>query len=50
MVKTWIPAFLTFLGGAEVWVLGLPRGLEGLLVWLLLVLRWRLWLWAWSQL
>ena len=35
---------------AGVWVLGLPLGLGGLLVWLLLVLRRRLGLWALFQL
>ena len=39
-----------FLGGAGVWVLGLPLGLGGLPVWLLLVLLRCLGLWARSQL
>ena len=42
--------FLPSLGGAGVWVRGLPLGLWGLLVWLLLVLLWRLGLWALLQL
>ena len=36
--RTALPAFLPSLGSAGVWVLGLPLGLGGLLVWLLLVL------------
>ena len=41
---------LPSLGGAGVWVLGSPLGLEGLLVWLPLVLRRRLRLWDRFQL
>ena len=41
---------LCLLGGAGVWVRGLPLGLGGLLVWLLLGLRRRLVLWARFQL
>ena len=44
------PSFLPSLGGAGVWVWGLPLGLGGLLVWLPLVLRRRLGLWARFQL
>ena len=44
--RTALPAFLPSLGGAGVWVRGLPLGLGGLLVWLLLVLRRRLGLWG----
>ena len=47
--RTALSAFLPFLGGAGVWVLGLPLGLGGLPVWLLLVLRRRLGLWALFQ-
>ena len=48
--RTALPEFLPSLDGAGVWVLGLPLGLGGLPVWLLLVLRRRLGLWARFQL
>ena len=45
-----LPAFPPSLGGAVVWVLGVPLGLGGLPALLLLVLLLCLWLWVWSQL
>ena len=48
--RTTLPAFLPSLGGAGVWVLGMPLGVGGLPVWLLLVLLRRLGLWVRVQL
>ena len=48
--RTTLPVFLPSLSGAGIWVLRLPLGLGGLLVWLLLVLQLRLGLWALFQL